>query len=252
MKLISQKKKLLKKIKKREITVGSWLQINNCDIAEIMGKSNYDWIVVDMEHSSTGINELSNLFRAIELGKTLPFVRIPQNSDHLCSRVLDAGACGIIFPNVKNANQINFSIKKCLWPKFGSRGLGFSRSNLYGIHISKYIKQYERPIIIAMIESLEGVENLDSILKNKFIDSIFIGPYDLSMSMGIPGQFETKKFKSEIKKILNTCKKYQVSMGMHVTRPDKKLLKKYIKNGFNFIAYGADIIFLTNNSANPL
>ena len=171
-----------------------------------MSNSNYEWIVVDMEHSTIDINNLPDLFRAIELGGSIPFVRLPQQSDFLCPRVLDAGACGIIFPNIKDSRQINYSIERCIWPIKGSRGLGFSRSNLYGSKLNEYKKKFLRPIIIAMIESLEGLNNLKSILSNKNIDSILIGPYDLSQSLGVAGEFNSKIFKNSVQKYFKFVK----------------------------------------------
>ena len=129
----------LKKIKtirenlsKGHSSIGSWIQIPDSSIAEIMGQSGYDWVAVDMEHGSISLCQLPDLFRALELGNTLPLARIAQGEAKDCKQALDAGAGGLIIPMVESAEQLQKVVQYSSWPPSGMRGVGFSRANLFG------------------------------------------------------------------------------------------------------------------------
>ena len=119
-------------------SVGSWLQIPHPTIAEIFGKNNYDWIGVDLEHGSISINDLPDIFRAIELGGTLPLVRLSRDNHELGKKVLDAGAAGVIVPMVTSEKDIKDLIESLSWPPNGTRGVGYSRANLFGREFDNY------------------------------------------------------------------------------------------------------------------
>ena len=233
-----------KTLKQGSVTIGSWMQIPNTSVAEIMGKSNYDWIVVDMEHGSMGVDMLPDLFRAIELGQTVPFARLIEGSAIECKKALDAGACGLIIPKIETEKQLNSVITFSCWPPRGSRGVGYSRGNLYGKDFDYFKRLSQKPMIIAMIESIKGVENLDQILKVKGLDAILIGPYDLSASMGLTGEFDHISFKKILNKIKKATLKHNVPLGFHLVEPDKVRLNKLIKENYQFIVYSLDAVIL--------
>ena len=126
------------KLAKNGHSIGSWMQIPSSSISEIMGDAGFDWIAVDLEHGSISNAQLPNIFRALELGNTLPIVRLSQASPKDCKLALDAGAGGVIVPMVENAEQLSLMRDACYWPPRGSRGVGFSRANLFG----KYFQDY--------------------------------------------------------------------------------------------------------------
>jgi len=239
-------KNIRKKLNANIPSIGSWIQIPNSSIAEIMGNSGYDWVAVDMEHGSVSTHLLPDLFRALELGGTLPLVRISEGSFQNIKEALDAGAGGIIVPMVESSNQLKDIRKVSQWPPSGKRGVGFSRANLFGKNFEKYKEEAQQPLLVAMIESAKAVRNLSSILSTKGLDAIFIGPYDLSASMGIMGEFQNKKFLKVINHILNLSNKYKISAGIHIVEPSKKNLSEKIKQGYKFIAYSLDSVMLSN------
>ena len=237
-------KKFRKNLKSGEALVGGWIQIANSNIAEIMSDANYSWIAFDMEHGTFSIRDLPDLFRAVELKNKLPLVRLPNKNKEICSQALDAGCAGVIVPNIMNESELVSIMKACYLPPSGSRGVGYSRSNLFGKNFSRYKKQKNKPIIIAMIENIVSVERLEKILLVKGLDAILIGPYDLSASMGITGKFNNPKFKSILNKIKRLSKQYKVPSGIHAIEPSYKILRKYIKEGFQFIPFATDTILL--------
>jgi len=240
-----------KKLANNIPSIGTWQQIPNTSISEILGHAGYDWVAIDLEHGSIGVSQLLDLFRAIELGNTLPLARIAQAHPKDCKRALDAGAGGIIAPMIESAEQLSSIRDSCRWPPAGNRGVGFSRANLYGKYFDEYKKEAQAPLLIAQIEHINAVKNLDEILKVKGLDAIMIGPYDLSASMGITAEFDNEDFIAEMNQIISLCNRYNIPCGDHVVQPDPKLLEKRIKQGYLFLAYSADGIFLYSSSAAP-
>ncbi len=244
-------KSIREKLKKNKVSIGSWMQIPNTSIAEIMGHAGYDWVTIDLEHGSISINQLPDLFRAIESGNTLPMARIAQSNSKDCKQALDAGAGGIIAPMIESPKQLEAVRDACRWPPAGTRGVGFSRANLFGKYFDEYNKEAQEPLLIAQIEHINAVNNLENILKVDGLDAIMVGPYDLSASMGITAEFDNKDFISVMDNILNLCKTHNIPCGDHVVQPDPKLLEKRIKQGYTFLAYSTDGIFLFSSSAAP-
>ena len=233
-------------------SVGSWMQIPHASVAEIMGQAGYDWIAVDMEHGAISVHQLPNLFRAIELGKTLPLARLAQGEIKDCKQVLDAGAGGVIIPMVESAGQLERIRDFVRWPPAGKRGVAFSRANLFGKNFDEYIEESQQPLLVAMIEHINAIENLDDILRVDGLDAILIGPYDLSASMGLTAKFEHSDFLDVMKKIKESANKVKVPCGIHIVTPSTDELQEKIKSGYRFIAYSIDAVFLNTNVKSPI
>jgi 2-dehydro-3-deoxyglucarate aldolase len=244
--------KIRKKLTSDKVSIGSWMQIPNSSIAEIMGQSGYDWVAIDMEHGSIDFNQLPDIFRALELGNTLPLVRLTEGSSKNCKQALDAGAGGVIIPMVESADQLEFLRNSSRWPPAGSRGVGFSRANLFGISFNEYSEEAQSPLLIAMIESIKSTNNLDSILKVSGLDAIFIGPYDLSASLGITGQFDHPSYLKTIDNICSLAQKYSIPFGIHIVEPNVHDLHNKINEKYQFIAYSIDSVILSNGCKNPI
>jgi 2-dehydro-3-deoxyglucarate aldolase len=234
------------------VSVGSWMQTSNSSIAEIMGDAGYDWIAIDLEHGSINIEKLIDLNRALLINCTLPLVRIAQNSEKDCKDALETGAAGLIIPKINSQSDIIKAIEYSCWPPKGKRGVGFSRANLFGKYFKDYEKFAQKIMIIAMIESIESINNLDEILGTNGLDGILIGPYDLSASMGITGKFNDDKFKETINLILKKAKNSNIACGIHQVDPNPNSLKSLVDQGFTFIPYAIDTVFLEKFSKNPL
>ncbi|MBU0764971.1 MAG: 2,4-dihydroxyhept-2-ene-1,7-dioic acid aldolase [Proteobacteria bacterium] len=232
--------------------IGSWIQIPHSSIAEIMGRAGYDWVAVDLEHGSVSTDQLPDIFRALELGGTLPLVRLAQGLPKDCKQALDAGAGGVIVPMVESAEQLKEVRDECCWPPAGKRGVGFSRANLFGKYFKEYAAEAQAPLLAAMIEHIRAVENLEDILKVEGLDAVLIGPYDLSASMGITAQFDSPEFTSGMNRILTLCRHNGIPCGVHVVMPDPEVLKQRIEEGYRFIAYSVDAVFLNTSAQSPM
>ena len=229
------------------VSVGSWMQIPHPSIAEIMGQAGYDWVAVDREHGAISHHQLPDLFRALELGNTLPLARIAEGTAKDCKQALDAGAGGVIVPMVESAEQLLAVRDACRWPPGGTRGVGFSRANLFGRHFDVYQKEAQAPLLVAMIEHVRAVENLHDLLTVEGLDAILIGPYDLSASMHLTAQFDHPDFCEVMAKILQNAKHANVAVGVHIVQSSRSELDQRLAEGYRFLAYSIDAVFLSES-----
>lgn len=232
-------------------SIGSWIQIPHASVAEIMGQAGYDWVAADLEHGAISVHQLPDIFRALELGGTLPLARIAHGQPKDCKQVLDAGAGGVIVPMVESAAQLKQVRDACRWPPAGTRGVGFSRANLFGKHFEAYIEEAQAPLLVAMIEHIRAVNDLEEILQVEGLDAILIGPYDLSASMGLTAKFDAPEFVVAMDRIRSLCKQFHIPCGVHVVMPEPAVLENRIAEGYQFIAYSIDAVFLHTCAENP-
>jgi len=221
-------------------SIGTWMQIPHASIAEIMGRAGYDWVAVDLEHGAISVHQLPDIFRALELGGTLPLARLAQGAPKDCKQALDAGAGGVIIPNVESAQQLIDLVAACRWPPAGSRGVGFSRANLFGKDFDGYRGEAQAPIIIAMIENVD----IEAILSVSGLDALLVGPYDLSASMGLTAQFNHPAFSTALDRIRAKADERRVPCGVHVVAASPEQLQRRIDEGFRFLAYSTDAVML--------
>lgn len=229
-----------------QISVGSWMQIPHPSVAEIMGQAGYDWVAVDMEHGAISVHQLPDLFRALELGGTLPLVRLAHGHPKDCKCALDSGAGGVIVPMVETAEQLIAVRDACRWPPAGTRGVGFSRANLFGKNFETYRQEAQQPLLVAMIEHVRAVDNLEEILAVDGLDAVLIGPYDLSASMGLTGQFDDSEFRAVIENVRILTEKHAIPAGIHVVVPSREQLQQRIDEGYTFLAYSIDAVMLNS------
>ena len=244
MNRLAKIKKIRSRLKSKLPSIGSWMQIPDASVAEIMGSAEFDWVAVDMEHGAISHHQLPNIFRALELGNTLPLARIAEGNPRDCKQALDAGAGGIIVPMVEDANELIAVRDACRWPPAGTRGVAFARANLFGKDFDSYIEEAQSPLLIAMIENTRALENIGKILSVEGLDAILIGPYDLSASMGLTGDFEHPDVVSALSQILSAAKELGVAAGIHVVAPSMIEVNARIEQGYHFLPYSIDTVIL--------
>lgn len=231
-----------------EQSIGSWITIPSISIAEIMADTSFDWLCIDMEHSVTDYAVAQQMMMAIQGKGKKAFVRVGENNPLLIKRVLDAGADGIIVPSVNSREDAVRAINALKYPPVGNRGVGLARAQGYGFNFETYRDEIAPNIpLIAQIEHINAINELESILELEGIDGTFIGPYDLSGSMGKPGQYDDEDVRNAIDRYERVAKMYSKSIGFHVVKPDYSLVKEKIDKGYNFIAFSFDAYFLGNS-----
>lgn len=240
---------LKNKLKNNEITIGSWITIGHPSVVEIMASAGFDWLVIDMEHTSIDYAVAQNLISTIQANNMKALVRVSKNEEVIIKRVLDIGADGIVVPMVKSRADANEAISYAKYPPQGKRGVGLFRAQKYGTGFDEYKKWInEELVIIAQIEHIEAVNNIDEIVTTDDIDGVIIGPYDLSGSMGYPGEFHRDDVKNAISKVLKSCKKHAVPSGFHIIESDPRKLQEKINEGCTFLAYSLDFFFLGDSA----
>jgi len=189
---------------------------------------------------------VKKLIRIIDLAGSKPLVRLSGHSSSQIKRVLDAGALGIIAPMVNNVEEGKKILEACFYPPDGSRGMGLARAQGYGIPKLRdnYLKSdYKGIEIYFQIESQEAVESIDKIFELP-IDGYFIGPYDLSASLGDPGNFKSNKFLEAEAKVMDAAEARSLKKGFHLVEPIIAELEDLKKRGYNKIAFSVDIRML--------
>jgi 2-dehydro-3-deoxyglucarate aldolase len=230
------KKRLLE-----NLSIGSWIQIGHPAIAEIMASAGFDWLAVDLEHSTITLREAEDLIRVIDLKGVVPLVRLSSNNTEQIKRVMDAGAHGIIVPMVNSPADAKAAVAATKYPIAGKRSVGLARAQGYGARFDDYLSWHnENSLVVVQIEHIDAVNCLESILSVDGVDAYFVGPYDLSGSLQVPGQFDHPDFLETMDRIHAIAKKLGVPGGVHVVEPDLKQLEKSINEGNRFIAYGVD------------
>ena len=232
--------------------VGSWMQLPCPEVAEILGGQHFHFVGVDLEHSNITRHQLPNIFRALELGNTLPLVRIAKPDSFLAIEALEQGAAGIIVPQIRSKSQLSEIKESFSLPPRGTRGMGFNRGNLYGHKFHEYREGLgQEPLLIGMIEHYEAVKNIDEIL-SVGIDAALIGPYDLSGSLGCAGDFENPKYLQVLEEYKKGCLRNNVPIGYHI--PGNHLSKDPMveflerrEEGYTFIVYSGDICMFNYN-----
>lgn len=236
---------LKSKLASGHLTVGSWLTVDSENVAEIMAGMGFDWLAVDMEHSAIELGAAQRLVRIIELKGCCPLVRVGLNDMNWIKRVMDTGAHGVIVPMVKNAEDARRAVAAVRYPPSGERGVGFSRAQGYGVSFNAYSKWLAKEsIVIAIIEHVDAMENLEEILSVDGLDATMIGPYDLSGSMGHPGEFDRKDFQVFLERYMKISRKFKKPAGFHVVEPDAAHLNGRIKEGYRFLGFGTAALFL--------
>ncbi|HMM20572.1 MAG TPA: aldolase/citrate lyase family protein [Selenomonadales bacterium] len=212
---------------------------------EILGYAGLDFVILDMEHASTGSGEVEHLIRAAEIGGIAPIVRVSKNDPALILRALDSGACGILVPQVNSATEAEQAVQAARYAPLGGRGLaGIVRAARYGFSpLSDYVSSANRrTLVIVQAEDRRAVENLEAILAVEGVDGVFVGPADLSQSLGRTGQFDHPEVNRIFADVIGKIAGSDKFAGMFCTGADDA--KRWQGLGARMLAVGSDTMLL--------
>lgn len=240
---------LKRKLINNELTFGSWLTINHQSVIEIMATAGFEWLCIDIEHSAISISDVLNLIGHIQGNGMQALVRVNENNPVIIKQVMDAGADGVIVPMVNSIQDAERAVASVKYPSTGSRGVGLSRAQNYGIGFSEYQEWLKNDaVIIAQIEHINAVNELSGILDVPGIDGIIVGPYDLSASMGYPGEFDRADVVEALKRVDAVCLEKGRPLGFHVISSDHTKTLEKINVGYTFLAVSLDFFFLGDSA----
>jgi 4-hydroxy-2-oxoheptanedioate aldolase len=228
--------------------INSWLGVPSSFSAEVMAHAGWDSLVVDMQHGMIEYQTMVTMLQGISTTDTVPLVRVPWNDPAHIQKALDAGAYGIICPMINNKAEAEKFVSSMRYAPLGSRSSGPIRASLYG-GADYHAKANDIVVAFGMIETVEAMENLDQILSVKGFDAVYVGPSDLSISMGYaPGGDKPDQWMMDaLKKIVDACKRHNVQPGLHCGAP--AYAKKATEMGFTFVTVGGDTAFVRAGAA---
>jgi len=249
---------LAEKIKTRfqegSVSIGTWLTMAHLSVAEILADAGYDWVMIETEHTAIDVSEVMGLIMAVAGRGCIPLVRLAGIDPIQAKAVLDAGAAGVMIPMVNSRADAEAAVKAVKYPPIGERGAcGAQRGQGYGFGYESYVDHVqdvnENSLLMIQIEHINAVKAIDDILSVPGIDGTFIGPYDLSMSMGLPGQLDHEEVQSAKRRVLKATRAKGLAAGIHIVHPGTAdaEFKSHISLGYQFIALGTDILFLANS-----
>lgn len=247
----------VKKIKNggNELILGSWINTVSPIVTEIMSNSGFDFLCLDAEHSALDYFSSLQLFQAMKAGNPdcAALVRMQGNNYADTKRYLDAGGIGVIAPLVNTKEEAEYLVESVKYPPYGNRGVGYGRSHAYGFEFDSYMDFAKDNIFIAIqVEHIDAVNNFDKISSVKGIDAIFIGPYDLTASMGITAKFDNQDYLEALDYVNKVCKEKGLISGIHVVQPSPEEVIQKFKMGYNLIAYSLDITIIGTNCRNAI
>lgn len=235
-----------------DAAIGSFITCNSPDLIEIMALSGFDFVVIDTEHGPVSVESTQHLIRAAEVQGITPITRVTESSESTILRSLDVGAHGIQVPQVNNKNTALNIVKSTKYFPVGNRGLALARSGNYGIvnPLDYFKKANEETMIIVHCENKVCLDNLEEIVKIPEIDVVFLGPFDMSQSLGIPGQINHPLIEEACNKVVDICKNAGKVAGIFVL--DGSQAKLRAKQGFQYITIGLDTTLFSKVCKNEI
>ena len=233
---------MLNRLKKKwaagEPTLGAWLTVPSSVTAEMMARLGFDWLTIDMQHGLIGYQQALGMLQAISTTETVPLVRVPWNEPGVIGKALDAGAQGVVIPMVNSRSEAEAAVAACRYPPAGRRSFGPTRAAM--VEGSGYFEDANREVCcMPMVETRQAVENLEEILVVGGIDAIFVGPNDLSLSLGLgpASDREETEFSEAIAAILDGCRRHGIVAGCAGTA---RTAPKRLEQGFLFVEVSRD------------
>jgi 2-dehydro-3-deoxyglucarate aldolase/4-hydroxy-2-oxoheptanedioate aldolase len=230
--------------------IGSLLQMPLPENAEAFVQAGYDWLFVDLEHSPMDARNALDILAAVD--SRIPcVVRVPWNDEAHIKKALDIGATGIIVPLVNSAEDANLAVGRCKYPPTGFRSVGVTRAHRFDLDFDAYMnKANEEIAVIVQVEHIEAVRNIDAILDVPGIDGVFVGPFDLSGSMDLPGQINHPQVQAAIRQVIAACEKRDIARCIYAHTPQHA--KTYLEQGYRVIGLCTDYIMLARTAADYL
>lgn len=238
------------RLRQGDACIGTWLTLPDPLIAQLMARTGFDWLTIELEHSPTSFESAAQSFAMIASAGCVPLTRVPWNTGENIKRVLDTGAWGVVVPMVNSKAEAEAAVAAARYAPQGQRSIGglLHATNFDTDASTYYAKANGEILVVLMVEHVDAVANLDEIAAVPGIDVLFIGPNDLHNSMGRAPSFESDdpRFISALDKVLAVCRKHGIAPGIHVV--DGAAAKRRMDEGFRFIAVASEAGFLLAKS----
>ena len=224
--------------------IGLWLGLADAYSAELCATAGFDWLLIDGEHGPNDLRSTMSILQALAAYPSQPVVRVPHGDPALIKQVLEIGATTLLVPMIENADQARELVRAMKYPPAGIRGVGsgLARSSRWG-GIANYLAEAnERVCLLVQVETIDAMEQLDAIAAVDGVDGVFIGPADLSASMGLLGQPSHPEVRTVVESAIERIQRAGKSAG--VLAVDEPIARRYIELGARFVAVGVEATLL--------
>jgi 4-hydroxy-2-oxoheptanedioate aldolase len=240
---------LKKRVFAGEVVHGCWINMASTISTEIIARSGFDWILIDLEH---GAGDVAMATLQLQVAGGIPtsaIVRTDELTRPKVQRILDGGANGIMFPHIDQVADAELAVQTMYYPPRGVRGMARQvRATSFGMYADDYLANAEKSLLtIAQIETVDGLNNVDGIAAVPGVDVLFVGPSDLTVSMGIFGQLQHEQYQKAIRDVAAAAKKHGKCAGVLLL--DASEYEMYYKLGYRFLACGADGSFVRKSAS---
>ena len=236
---------LKNKFRKRKPLFAGWTSLGHPQVTEMIVRSGIDFMGIDIEHTTISQEQSQRIIAACHADGVCCLPRVASHNPEAIKRLLDSGADGIIVPTVETPEQVEKLIEWMKYPPLGKRGFGVARAQGYGHDFADYTVHWnESSILIVQIESISAVENIGVLLQFPEVDGVMVGPYDLSGSLGIPGQINHEKVQSAVKRVYVACEQFGKACGPHEVEPTIESVQASFNAGSTFVVLSSDVFIL--------
>jgi 2-keto-3-deoxy-L-rhamnonate aldolase RhmA len=240
---------LRQQLRSRARLFGAWMSIGHPEIASILAASRTHFVAIDLEHTTIDLPTAHAIIRACHEYQRPCLPRIYGGDVQQARRLLDAGADGIIVPQVTSRDDVDRMVDVLRYPPDGQRGFGVAAAHQYGRAFEAYVQGANTALsLLVQIESVAGVDAVETIIAHPAVDGVLIGPYDLSGSLGVPGELQHQRVQEACTRVITACAQASMSCGLHVVYPDLDEVRRRLAEGYTLLVLGSDIFNLSQRS----
>jgi 4-hydroxy-2-oxoheptanedioate aldolase len=242
---------LYRKLRAHETTIGTWISSGSPTAVDVLRNLPFDWLLLDMEHSPITVETVASMIQVLNGSAITPLVRVGQIDQALFKTVLDAGAQGLVVPMVNTAAEAELAVRLCKYPPVGVRGVAGSKASEYGMTLGNYIRTANEQItLIVQIETPQALQNLGEILAVDGVNVAFVGPSDLTMTMGLLDDRSNPRVLDAMKSVVRASESVGKAAGTMAASTEE--IRRDLEMGFRFVSLASDVRQLINGAKSML
>jgi 2-keto-3-deoxy-L-rhamnonate aldolase RhmA len=242
---LTRRRNLRHKLRNRERVFGGWVSYPDPSIVETFARADFDFIAIDMEHTTISLEQARHIITSCQAEGTTCLPRPVSHSNDIFKPLLEAGADGLIVQMVETKEQVRALIDCAKFPPVGRRSYGVNRAHGYGFDFDDYITTWnDSSIVMLQVESIAGVENIDELLSFDEVDAVMVGPYDISGSLGLPGQVNHPRVREAAAKVVEACRRHGKGCCTQVAQVTREAVQDMFDQGYTFAILGSDLFVL--------
>ena len=243
--IFEQRAILKKKLRRRERLFAAWVSYAHPSITETFARAGFDFIAIDMEHSTITVEQAQRIIAACQSEGVPCLPRPVSHSNDWFKPLLESGADGLLVQMVSTPEDVAAIIGHLKYPPVGKRSYGLNRAQAYGFDFDSYIQSWnDTSSFIIQVESIQAVENIDKLLSFDEIDGVMVGPYDISGSLGVPGQTSHPLVIEASRKVIAACERFGKSCGTQVTDASEESVQALFDLGYTYAILSSDLFVL--------